>query len=196
MNKPPSPPPHGGFEGGFHLSETSTSYCTTQDVYNQFPVFVPNQTGNVSDSVVQYWIDDAGAYIYALFLSRGINLTSIQATTGLTPVQLYILRMLNRESGTKDLAAVIRYSNTSADMGAFGAQQDQPKTSLVANRFRDGRFSEILRGSFDKVFLPNIARTTSISPTIPGSISGGDTEPGLTAQQEGLNSFFVKSEQW
>ena len=166
----------------------STAYCSTQNIYDQFPRFVPNQPNSVQDSTVQDWINEAGAHIYAMFLARGITIPQ----NGLTPQQAAILSMLNRESGTKDLAQVLRYSTAAAGNDNFGAQSDAPKTPLPATRFRDGRFSEVMRGTYDRLFAPTTARTVSITPTIQGSIAGGDTDPSLaTAASEGLNVHFT-----
>jgi hypothetical protein len=162
------------------------AYCTVQNVTAQFPGFVPDQANNTSTATIQDWIDEAGAFIYALFLARGIT---VGATT-LTLQQTAILKMLNRESGTRDLANVLRYSTAAQDMSEFGADPNTPKTMLPAGRFRDGRFSSIMAGQFDRLFMPTTARTVSISPTIQGSVAGGDTQRGLTPEAEGLNMMF------
>lgn len=175
------------------MPEVVISYCTVDDVCSQFPRFVRAQPNSPSDAAIQTWLDDAAAYIYAQFISRKIDLAALPpATPAQQQIQTYILRSLNRESGTRDLAAVLRYSTAAADVSEYSAAQEQaPKTPLTASRFRDGRFSEIMRGSYDQIFMPGIARTVSVTPTIQGSIAGGDTDPSLTTPEaEGLNALF------
>ena len=165
----------------------STAYCTTGDIVAQFPAFVPDQPNNIASSTIQAWINEAGAHIYALFLSRGITIPQ----NGLTPQQSAILSMLNRESGTRDLANSLRYSTAAQDMSQFGADPNTPKARLPASRFNDGRFSPIMTGIYDRLFAPTTARTLSITPTIQGSIAGGDQDPSLTTPaSEGLNALF------
>lgn len=174
------------------MPEVVISYCTVDEVCSQFPRFVRAQANSISDATIQTWLDDAAAYIYSQFLSRKIDLANLPpCTAAQTQIQTYILRSLNRESGTKDLAAILRYTTAAANTSEFsGAQEDAPKTPLTASRFRDGRFSEIMRGSYDQIFAPGIARTVSITPTIQGSIAGGDTDPTQTPETEGLNALF------
>ena len=177
------------------MPEVVISFCTVDDVCGQFPRFARNQDGSVSDVTIQTWLDDAAAFIYAQFFTRKINLVALSPTTpAITQMQQYILRSLNRDSGTKDLAAVLRYSTAASDVSELTTAQEQaPKSPLTASRFRDGRFSEIMRGTFDQLFAPGVARTISITPTIQGSIAGGDTDPSLTTpQSEGLNAKFSK----
>ena len=191
---------HSGSEAGrrslwrIKLPEVVISYCTVDDVCSQFPRFVRAQPNSIADATIQTWLDDAAAYIYAQFFSRKIDLANLPpgATTAQQQIQAYILRSMNRDSGVKDLAAILKYSTNAVEIEQYGAPQEQgPKTPLAASRFRDGRFSEIMRGSYDQIFMPGIARTVSVTPTIQGSIAGGDTDPSLTTpESEGLNALF------
>lgn len=175
----------------------STAYCVVGDITEQFPRFTAGQTGNVPNQSIQDWIDDAGAEIYALFIARNIDLNRFGSPIGpgsVTPStqQINILRKLNRESGTKDLAAVLRYNTTAQNMGAFGASSNDPRSPLTASRFRDGRFDAITAGTYDALFNVS-ARHISTSPTIPGSIAGGDQQQGYDPVAAGaLNAAFTK----
>jgi hypothetical protein len=172
------------------VSALAGSFCTPDDVCQQFPVFKRNQPNSVQDAAVQNWLDDATAYIYSLFLARNINLTAFTLTT----MQLIILRKLARESGTRDLAAVLRYTTAKIDMGAFGASQNDPRSPLTASRFRDGRFDEITCGMYDALFSPATARHISITPGIKGSVAGGDQPADQTAQSSGMSNAFSKQQ--
>jgi len=177
------------------------SYATPDDVCSAFPRFQRNTPGQPQDTDIQGWLDDAKAYIRALFLKRGIDpdgaypvADPIAAPPGPNTDQQNILRKLNRESGIKDLASVLRYNSSAVDMGAFGASQEAPRSPMTASRFRDGRFDEITLGIYDVLFFPQIAKHTLVGATIPGSIAGGDQYPELTPEQRGLNCAFWKGE--
>ncbi len=166
------------------------SYCTPADVRGVFPSFQANQSGSVSDTTLQTWLDDAKAEIRARFLRRNID----PDATATDPDQTNILRKLNLESGVRDLAHVLEYSWSKGNMEGFG--DGTIRSPLGAKRFSDGRFDAITKGEYDALFLNNSTTTAvrhiDVEPQMQDIVAGGDQDPNSGPLTTGQDIYFSK----
>ena len=151
------------------------SYCTIDDVCSEFPSFQRNLTGDIQDTQIQDWIDDAAAQIAAALVQRGFDPDA--PPTPLTTRQSNLLRSLNRSAGVAKLGSVLAARQTlqtgEPAIVTTRAQSLEKILDAIENRRFDGFFG--LSSQF-------------------GGIAGGEVPNTETLYDEGLSNFFGKFE--
>ena len=151
------------------------SYCTVDDVCSEFPSFQRNAAGDIQDSQIQDWIDDAAAQIAAALVQRGFDPDA--PPQPLTTRQTNLLRSMNRAAGVAKLGSVLAARVT--------LQTGEPAIVTTRAQSLEKILDAIRNRAFDGVF--GVASQF-------GGIAGGEVADTETLFDEGLSNFFGKFE--
>lgn len=146
-------------------------YCTADDVCSAFPSFQRNIAGDIQDSEIDDWIDEAAAQIAAALVQRGFDPDS--PPTALTTRQNNLLKLWNKAAVVARMAA--------AQAERSGAASKFPDPDQVMQNITDS----IMKRNFDGIF--GIASQF-------GGFAGGEIPDTETLDDEGLSNFFGKFE--
>ncbi len=151
------------------------SYCTVDDVCSEFPSFQRNVAGDIQDSDIQNWIDEAAAEIAAALVQRGFDPDA--PPVPLTSRQTLLLKSMNRSAGVAKLGSVLTARVT--------LQTGEP--AIVTTRAQSlGKILDAIRNrAYDGFF--------GIGSQF-GGIAGGEIPNTETLDDEGMSNFFGKFE--
>src|SRR5690242_10920067 len=151
------------------------SYCPVDDVCSEFPSFQRNAAGDIQDSQIQDWIDDAAAQIAAALVQRGFDPDA--PPQPLTTRQTNLLRSMNRAAGVAKLGSVLAARVT--------LQTGEPAIVTTRAQSLEKILDAIRNRAFDSIF--------GIGSQF-GGIAGGEVPDTETLFDEGLSNFFGKFE--
>jgi|SRR5690242_20194865 len=151
------------------------AYCTVDDVCSEFPSFQRNAAGDIQDSQIQDWLDDAAAQIAAALVQRGFDPDAPPAA--LTTRQSNLLRSMNRSAGVAKLGSVLAARQT--------LQTGEPAIVTTRSQSLEKILDAIRNRAFDGIF--GVASQF-------GGIAGGEVPDTETLYGEGLSNFFGKFE--
>jgi hypothetical protein len=156
-----------------------TGYCQISDVVAEYSSFERNQTGSVSDTQIQAWINRGTSLINAAFFQKGIDLTQpkLPNDQAISADQMNWLIDLNEDYAASKLGAVLQ-SNVTLQPGEVSIAGQRRK------RF-ETELANIGKGKYDAWF--------GIPSTIAESWGGGETDRSTPAAR-GENKFFGKNE--
>src|SRR3954469_352086 len=140
-----------------------SGYCTIADVCSSFPQFVRQQTGSISDSQIQDWIDDRKVRIRSVLLTRGFD----PDTPAVTGDAARFLLSLNKDGAIADLGDALQ-----------GTMTLQPgEYSLPAERRKSYErvMKELVAGAHDQLFQPTTSRTADVTPLMR-AVGGAETD--------------------
>jgi len=151
------------------------SYCTVDEVCSEFPRFLRNQEGSVSDAQIAAWLEQSAARIDAALAERGIIPSAMVLTAG----QSDWLAALNQDAGVGKLGVTLQ-GNVTMQPGEY---------SLPANRWRnfEKTLGAIKDGTYDKFF--GIAAGPSF-----GGVGGAEVPKEETPETLGDNRAFGKNQ--
>lgn len=161
-----------------------SGYCTIADVCSSFPQFVRQQTGSISDTQIQEWIDDRKARIRSALLTRGFD-PDVATVPVIDPDATRFLLSLNKDGAIADLGDALQ-----------GTMTLQPgEYSLPAERRKSYErvMKELVQGFHDNLFQPVISRTADVTPLLRG-VGGAETDTVRQVRRAGNNRFFSKND--
>lgn len=167
------------------------SYATPADVETLYPSFVPDQSGSVSDSDIQGWLDDGTAQVHAAFYMRGLDTDSLATPvvgnpSVIVPIgdQPDVLRDMVRTYGVYKLGLAI-FAALSPVEQTIARSHYNLWVSLLKG---------IAGGTYDLLFAPGYARTIDISPGFVGT-AGAETPTATVydSHYDGQNIAFRKN---
>jgi IPT/TIG domain len=140
---------------------TLQTWTSIESVTGEVPGFA--RGGQIGDSQIQTWIESIAQQIAGVMLRRGLPLDPAlwqQPSTNAWPTPAGFLEMVNRMGAAARLAAAVSSLFASGDMAI---------TKNLQSAF-SGEMAALLRGDYDKLFLPAAATLA------PGRLFGsGDT---------------------
>lgn len=152
------------------------SYCTIADVCSAFPQFKQAQTGSISDTQIQGWIDDRKARIRSALLNRGFDPDTQTNTTD----QTNFLRSVNRDGAISDMGNALQ--------GTITLQPGEYSLAQAHRSTYEKILKEIGDGKHDSLFQPSRSRTGDPTPLFQG-VGGAETDPDVAPDFTKNRSF-------